>query len=341
MFGDVLCLSWRKAGNCLFNDALNTFSYGYMASYIWTIQIARAETRCRHMGSKGSFICTIPRQDSTYHGLCNTSCGASPWRIDPTTHCTTSERSYHGAISRSNCRRWKFINWSHYWCKRYTCMFAKYQLNLQSFLCILYVCDVVLCVCMYVCVYVCVCLCVCMSVFMSVCVYYVCMNVCMCILCVYVCVYVCLYLCVYLCVYVCLYVCLYLCVYVCIYVCMCILCVYLCVYVYIMCMYVCMYVCIYVCMCILCVYVCVYVCVYICVYLCVYVYIMCVCMCVCMSLFMCVFMCVCMYWCMTTSMYCLYVGFDYTYIDINVLAQGIKSFLASSLVSSRCWGSNL
>ena len=29
---------------------------------------------------------------------------------------------------------------------------------------------------------------------------------------------------------------------------------------------------------------------------------------------------------MTTSMYCLYVGFDYTYIDINALAQGIKSF---------------
>ena len=28
-------------------------------------------------------------------------------------------------------------------------------------------------------------------------------------------------------------------------------------------------------------------------------------------------------------MYCLYVGFDYTYIDVNALAQGIKSFLAS------------
>ena len=34
---------------------------------------------------------------------------------------------------------------------------------------------------------------------------------------------------------------------------------------------------------------------------------------------------------MTTSMYCLYVGFDYTYIDINALAQGIKSFLASQV----------
>ena len=30
-------------------------------------------------------------------------------------------------------------------------------------------------------------------------------------------------------------------------------------------------------------------------------------------------------------MYCLYVGVDYTYIDINALAQGIKSFLASQV----------
>ena len=34
---------------------------------------------------------------------------------------------------------------------------------------------------------------------------------------------------------------------------------------------------------------------------------------------------------MTTSMYCLYVGIDYTYIDVNALAQGIKSFLASQV----------
>ena len=34
---------------------------------------------------------------------------------------------------------------------------------------------------------------------------------------------------------------------------------------------------------------------------------------------------------MTTSMYCLYVGFDYTYTDINALTQGIKSFLASQV----------
>ena len=46
--------------------------------------------------SKGSFICTIP-QDNSYHGLN----GFTPWRIDLMTHHTMSERSYHGATSRS------------------------------------------------------------------------------------------------------------------------------------------------------------------------------------------------------------------------------------------------
>ena len=50
-------------------------------------------------------------------------------------------------------------------------------------------------------------------------------------------------------------------------------------------------------------------------------------MCVCMYEYVHVY--VYMYWCMTTSMYCLYVGVDYTYIDVNGLAQWIKSFLAS------------
>ena len=35
-------------------------------------------------------------------------------------------------------------------------------------------------------------------------------------------------------------------------------------------------------------------------------------------------------------MYCLYVGFDYTYIDVNALAQGIKSFLASLVCVFLC-----
>ena len=59
-------------------------------------------------------------------------------------------------------------------------------------------------------------------------------------------------------------------------------------------MYVCVYVCVYVCM-----YVCVYVCTYVCVYVLMYDYI--------------------------------YVWFDYTYIDINALTQGNKSFLASEV----------
>ena len=52
------------------------------------------------------------RQDSTYHCLFYTSRGAlagtrtssmgPPLRIDPTTHRTMSERSYHGAASRSH-----------------------------------------------------------------------------------------------------------------------------------------------------------------------------------------------------------------------------------------------
>ena len=48
---------------------------------------------------------------------------------------------------------------------------------------------------------------------------------------------------------------------------------------------------------------------------------------------------------MTTSMYCLYVGVDYTYIDVNALAQGIKSFLAShvwfqAIAGARTYGTD-
>ena len=48
---------------------------------------------------------------------------------------------------------------------------------------------------------------------------------------------------------------------------------------------------------------------------------------------------------MTTSMYCLYVGVDYTYIDVNTLTQGIKSFLASqvwfqAVVGARTYGTD-
>ena len=58
-----------------------------------------------------------------------------------------------------------------------------------------------------------------------------------------------------------------------------------------------------------------------------------------MYVYMYVFIYVRMYVYMTKSMYCLYVGFDYTYININALAQGIKSFFGlTSLVSSRFLG---
>ena len=64
-----------------------------------------------------------------------------------------------------------------------------------------------------------------------------------------------------------------------------------------------------------------------------------------MTTFVCMYVCmyVSMYVCMTTSLYCLYVGVDYTYIDVNALAQGIKSFLASqvwfqSVAGARTYG---
>ena len=87
------------------------YIYSYMASDIWlrTILIVRKETRCRHMvysyrlAARVILYAPSHRQDSTYHGLCYTSHGAlagtrnssiTPWRIDPTTHRTMSERSY-------------------------------------------------------------------------------------------------------------------------------------------------------------------------------------------------------------------------------------------------------
>ena len=61
------------------------FTYGYiMVSDIWlrTIQMAREETRCRHMGYSFRLTARVilyapsHRQDSTYHSLCYTSRGA-------------------------------------------------------------------------------------------------------------------------------------------------------------------------------------------------------------------------------------------------------------------------
>ena len=86
------------------------FIYGYMASYIWlrTILIVRKETHCRHIGysywltARDLLYAPSHTQDNTYHCLCYTSRGAlagmrnssmGPWRIDPMTHRTMSERS--------------------------------------------------------------------------------------------------------------------------------------------------------------------------------------------------------------------------------------------------------
>ena len=68
----------RKEGNVLFNDALNTF---YLQLY-GVKQIAREETRCRHIGYSFRLAAWVllyassHRQDNTYHSICYTSRGA-------------------------------------------------------------------------------------------------------------------------------------------------------------------------------------------------------------------------------------------------------------------------
>ena len=79
------------------------------------IQVSRSETRCRHIGYSFRLAARVllyaHRQENTIHGLCYTSRGGlagtrkssmgSSRRIDPTTHRTMSERSFHEATSRS------------------------------------------------------------------------------------------------------------------------------------------------------------------------------------------------------------------------------------------------
>ena len=74
---------WRKEMFYLTTDS-TLFIYGYMASDIWlrTTQIAREETRCRHIGysfqlaARVLLYASFHRQDNTYHGLCYASRGA-------------------------------------------------------------------------------------------------------------------------------------------------------------------------------------------------------------------------------------------------------------------------
>ena len=110
-----------KEGNVLFNNALNTF---YLRLYDVRHMVKHHSDSEKGnplpphrllfpINSKVFLYAPSHRQDSTYNGLCYTSRGAltwtrnssmgpsSSWRIDPTTHGTMSERSYHGATSRS------------------------------------------------------------------------------------------------------------------------------------------------------------------------------------------------------------------------------------------------
>ena len=105
----------------VFNNTLNTF---YLV--IWRRTYGkgplgqREETHCHHMGYSFQLAARVllyassQRQDSTHHSLWYTSRGSlagtrnsskgPSWRIDLTTHRTMSERSYHGATSRSLIR---------------------------------------------------------------------------------------------------------------------------------------------------------------------------------------------------------------------------------------------
>ena len=70
----------ERKGNVLFNDALNTFYlrlYGVRHMVKDHSDSERGNPLPPHrllfsIDSKGYFICTIPRQDNTYHGLCYT-----------------------------------------------------------------------------------------------------------------------------------------------------------------------------------------------------------------------------------------------------------------------------
>ena len=93
-----------KKGSIVFYDALNTLVYGYMAT-----KLTRGNPLAHFMVYSfllaARYLLYVPsqRQDSTYYGLCYTSCGGlagtrnsstgPPRRIDPTTHRTESGRS--------------------------------------------------------------------------------------------------------------------------------------------------------------------------------------------------------------------------------------------------------
>ena len=111
------------------------------------------------MNSKGSFICTSHRQDSTYHGLCYTSRGALAG-----TRNSSMGPPHEGSI-------WRVCV---YMCI-YVCMWMYVYLSVCVCACVC----VYMCMWMYQCVYICMCVYVCFCMYVYV---YMCMHV-------YVCVY--------------------------------------------------------------------------------------------------------------------------------------------------------
>ena len=93
-----MCYEGRKEGNVLFNDALNTFNlrlYG-----VRHMVKDHSETRCRHMGYSFRLTARVllyapsHRQDSTYHGLCCTSCWSTGRNEKYINGSTMKDRSY-------------------------------------------------------------------------------------------------------------------------------------------------------------------------------------------------------------------------------------------------------
>ena len=119
-------MCWKE-GHVLFNDALNTF---YLRLYVIIHMVKDHSDSERgnplpphcypfRLAARVLLYASSHRQYNTYHGLCYTSRGAlagmrnrsmgPPWRMNPMTHRTMSERSSHGATS-SSCVRKKMLH---------------------------------------------------------------------------------------------------------------------------------------------------------------------------------------------------------------------------------------
>ena len=111
--------------NVLFNDALNLRLYGVRHMVKDQFDSEKGNPLLPHglffpIDIRVLLYAPSHRQDCTYHGLCctsrgplarmrNSSMGPPPWRINPTTDHTMSERSHHGATSRSTGLCWSHI----------------------------------------------------------------------------------------------------------------------------------------------------------------------------------------------------------------------------------------